>query len=334
MPPTAAAIPAPPDAPDSEYSLTPGSADGRLVSEAEYWRDWYGVSDIVYEWNNGRLEEKPVSDYETSLVYKWVLLLLELFLAERPIATTVTLDMGFRLPLPTGTVVRRPDLAVVRRDNPMPLAGRDRSYRGVYDICIEALSDAKRGDILRDTVTKKAEYSAGGVGEYWILHRSPERQAFYRRTPAGLYAPIEPRDGVIESGVLPGFRFRLDDIERQPGWIALRDDPVYADFVLPQWTRDRQAAAAGAERAAAEAAARRELERQGLAGVNIALLNLSGPFRIADALFPFARSIKPIEQGGKPLLVEDGATELLGAIELAAGVAPGDDIVGLARDAR
>ncbi|WP_172965200.1 hypothetical protein [Candidatus Thiodictyon syntrophicum] len=31
----------------------------------------------------------------------------------------------------------------------------------------------------RDTVTKKAEYAAGGVPEYYILHREPERQAFF-----------------------------------------------------------------------------------------------------------------------------------------------------------
>ncbi|WP_295879034.1 Uma2 family endonuclease [uncultured Thiohalocapsa sp.] len=262
MPPTAIADAPTAPIPDPERSDTGDSADGRMVSEAEYWRDWYHVSDITYEWNNGRLEEKPVSEFETLLVYKWLLLLLEHFLAERPIAASLPLEMGFRLALPTGTVIRRPDLAVVRHDNPTPISGRDCSYRGVYDLCIEVLSDTKPSHMARDTVNKKAEYAAGGVNEYWIIHRSRERQAFYRRTADGRHLPIQPSDGVIESVVLPGFRFRLDDLERQPSWIALRDDPVYADFVLPQWTRDRQTAAAGAARAlaaetrAAEAEAR------------------------------------------------------------------------------
>lgn len=297
MHPNAIAEPAaaPSTAPDSADALT--SADGRFVSEAEYWEDWYDLSDITYEWNNGRLEEKPVSDYETFLVYKWLLLLLEHFLTERPIAATVALEMGFRLPLPTGTVIRRPDLAVVRHDNPTPLAAHDLSYHGVYDVCIEALSDTKPRHIVRDTVTKRAEYAAGGVREYWILHHRQERQAFYERTPQGVYAPIEPRGGIIESAVLPGFRFRLHDLARRPGLPALRDDPVYADFVLPAWSRDRQQAAASAERAAAaearaaraearaaraetrasaEAATRRELEQK-LARLEVSRLDPDQP---------------------------------------------------------
>jgi Uma2 family endonuclease len=276
MPPIAIAAPPVVPGPDPEKSAAPGAADGRRVSEAEYWDDWYHVSDITYEWNNGRLEEKPVSDLETLLVGKWLLLLMEQYLTEQPIAESIPLEMGFRLPLPGGAVIRRPDIGVVRHDNPTPIAGRDCSYRGIYDLCIDALSDTKPAYARRDTVTKKAEYAAAGVKEYWILHASPERQAFYRLTAAGLYVAIEPRDGVIESGVLPGFRFRLADLDRRPSLFGLREDPVYAEFVLPQWTRDLKQAAASAERAeraearvadaearaVAEAAARRELEER------------------------------------------------------------------------
>ncbi len=36
----------------------------RRVTEAEYWEKYYEYADddIVYEWHNGYLEEKPVSD--------------------------------------------------------------------------------------------------------------------------------------------------------------------------------------------------------------------------------------------------------------------------------
>ncbi|MBK5940287.1 hypothetical protein [Halochromatium roseum] len=30
-------------------SLEPISADGRLVTEAEYWQDWYNTADLSYE---------------------------------------------------------------------------------------------------------------------------------------------------------------------------------------------------------------------------------------------------------------------------------------------
>jgi hypothetical protein len=41
------------------------------VTEAEYWEKYYNDHDVIYEWNNGYLEEKPVSDYSTILMYKW-----------------------------------------------------------------------------------------------------------------------------------------------------------------------------------------------------------------------------------------------------------------------
>ena len=225
--------------------------DGLLVSEATYWTTYYLESDHHYEWNNGRLEEKPVSDYETFLVYAWFSELVRHFLRTHPCAQLVGLEMGFRLPLPSGTVIRKPDFGVVRNDNPQPLLPLDCSYHGVFDLCIEALSDQERSGIVRDTVIKKAEYAAGGVPEYYILHQNPAHQAFYTRTPAGFYTPIAPQAGVICSRVLPGLQFRPTDLARRPELEALRDDPVYAGFVLPGWRADR-------ERAAAEAQAKRE----------------------------------------------------------------------------
>jgi len=244
-------------------------ADGLRVSEEAYWRDYYLVSDIHYEWNGGLLEEKPVSDYETYLVYAWFTRLLQHFLDTRPIARMVALEMGFRLTLPTGTVIRKPDFGVVLADNPQPLLPLDVSYHGVFDLCVEALSDHERRGIERDTVTKKAEYAAGGVPEYYILHRDPARQAFLTRTPVGLYVPITPTDGVICSKILPGLRFRLTDLCDQPTPEALRADPVYADFMLPGWLAaerraevQTQRADAEQERADAEARARQEAERR------------------------------------------------------------------------
>ena len=232
--------------------VEPQSADGLRVSEETYWRDYYLESDIHYEWNNGVLEEKPVSDYQTYCAYAWFTRLLQHFLDAYPIARMVALEMGFRLPLPSGTVIRKPDLGVVRNDNPQPLLPLDVSYHGVFDLCIEALSDHERRGIVRDMVTKKAEYAAGGVPEYFILHRDPAHLAFLTRTPAGVYVPIAPEDGVIASRVLPGFRLRLSDLNDQPTPEVMRADPVYADFMLPGWLEAEQRAEAEAQRAERE----------------------------------------------------------------------------------
>jgi len=242
------ADPPPAPAPDE-----PVSQAGRCCSEEEYWHTYYLESDLHYEWNNGRLEEKPVSDYETFLVYHWFMLLLDHFLRTRPIAKLVALEMGFRLPLPTGTVIRKPDFGVVHNDNPQPLLPLDVSYHGVFDLCIEALSDKKRADIERDAVLKKAEYAAGGVPEYYILHREPGRQAFFTHTATGVYVPLAPAQGVIHSQVLPGFAFRLTDLCRRPDHDTLRDDPVYRAFVARGWQEaERRAAAAEQAREEAE----------------------------------------------------------------------------------
>ena len=164
----------------------------------------------------------------------------------------------------------------MRNDNHQPLLPFDCAYHGIYDLCIEALSDQKARDIERDRVTKKAEYAAGGVPEHYILHQDPDHQAFYTRTEAGLFVPIEPEDGVIRSRIVPGFQFRQADLCTRPSAEAMHTDSVYADFVLPSLReaeqRAQQAEAARDEANAArveaevtarrEADARRRLERE------------------------------------------------------------------------
>ena len=47
--------------------------NGMRVSEEQYWAYYYEGQDQVYEWNNGVLEEKGVSDSKTSLLFFWFL---------------------------------------------------------------------------------------------------------------------------------------------------------------------------------------------------------------------------------------------------------------------
>ncbi len=64
-------------------SLTdpPEPYDGMPVSEADYWEFYYLGHDVTYEWNNGVLEEKGVSDYLTFRVFDWFIQLLTEFSA-------------------------------------------------------------------------------------------------------------------------------------------------------------------------------------------------------------------------------------------------------------
>lgn len=209
------------------------------VTETEYWEKYYN-SETNYEWNNGYLEEKQVSNHLTYLMYKWFLKLLDHFLEVNPIADFTGLEMGFRLALSDKIDIRKPDLGVVLNDNPVPLLLSDRSYKGIFDLCIEALSDSSPKEIERDTVNKKAEYAAAGVKEYYILYNDTDLMEFYRLNDNGVYIPIERVDNdIIQSTVLPGFQFRISDLYNTPSIDEMINDPVYQGFILPSYQQEK-----------------------------------------------------------------------------------------------
>jgi Uma2 family endonuclease len=251
-------IPPPSTAQEEAHVYGLASEAGKRVSEALYWDAYYEYSDIGYEWNDGVLEEKPVSDYPGFLVYLWFVSLLEQFLTVHPIGKMVGLEFGFRLALPDKVAIRKPDLGVLSAQNPADLDLYDRSFAGIFDLCIEVLSDSERSEIERDTRVKFMEYEQAGVREYYILDRKGTHTAFYRRTPDGRYAPIipenEPEPDLIRSDVLPGFQFRIDDLYRRPSLREMAEDPVYRGFVLPFYQESRQRADAEKTRADEEAA--------------------------------------------------------------------------------
>ena len=231
-------------------AVKPLSEAGRAVSEEEYWANYYEFSDIHYEWNNGILEEKPVGDYAQFRLYFWFLNLLHDFLHVHPIARMIGLEMAFLMQLAADNVViRKPDLGVVLNANPVPLGDKDRSYRGVFDLCIESISDSTPGETARDTVTKKQEYAAGGVQEYYILDERGRVTEFYELSSNGVYVPIRPVNGVIRSTILPGFQFRYADIYRRPQPPELLDDEVYQGFVSPFIRAERERTAQERQRA-------------------------------------------------------------------------------------
>jgi Uma2 family endonuclease len=226
------------------------SEDGLAVSEAEYWEKYYHLSDFHYEWNNGYLEEKPMTDYRGSQVYQWFLILLKQFLAGFPIAKMIGLEFGFRLALPHKTSIRKPDLGVVLNNNPVMLGDTEFSYKGTFDLCIESLSYSKKKEILRDMVEKKKEYQGIGVKEYYILDARGEKTAFYRLADTGRYRKIRPvGKEIIRSEVLPGFQFRVSDLYRQPSLEEMTDDEVYQGYVLPFYQKVKIRAEQAEERA-------------------------------------------------------------------------------------
>ena len=199
------------------------------VSEKEYWEKYYDLSDISYEWNNGVLEEKPMADFESFQMYLWYVNILLEYLKNYNEGMLVGLDIGFKMNLDRKRKsIRKPDLALIHKKNPVQMKPRETTYRGIFDICFEFLSDTTRVNIERDTVVKKLEYEQAGIKEYFILDRKGHYTKFYRLDKNGRYRQIRSSsDGVIKSKVLPLFQFREKDMYNRSEDLQLINDPVY-----------------------------------------------------------------------------------------------------------
>ncbi len=240
----------------------PISEDGLMVSEDEYWEKYYEHPDFSYEWNNGYLEERPVSDYEGYLMYQWFDRTLQDFFVAYPIGKKVGLEFAFRFALPHKTAIRKPDLGVLLNNNPAGLHLKDRSYSGIFDLCVEAMSDSTVKVKQRDTVVKKGEYEYAGVREYYILDPNKKETAFYRLNAHGIYEHIRPvRGDIIQSVVLPGFQFRISDLYKEPLQKQMAEDVVYKAFVMLPYQIEKQRAEKEKQRAEKEMQ-RAEKEKQ------------------------------------------------------------------------
>ena len=241
-----------------------------LVTEAEYWETYYTYPDKVYEWHDGELEEKAVSEHITYLTHVWFSELLNYYMRTKPIAKPAGLEMGFRLVLPQSLSIRRPDLGIVLNTNPVPLLPYDSTYDGIFELCIEAISKSRATEITRDTVIKKAEYAQAGVKEYLILDGDKTYTAFYYLSAKGVYLPIKPvKGGIIKLKVLPGFQFRISDLYDKPSPDDMVNDPVYQGFVLPGYVdakkravKAEQKAEKAEEKAQKEIVVRRKAEQK------------------------------------------------------------------------
>ena len=215
----------------------------KRVTETEYWEQYYEEPEVIYEWNNGILEEKGVSDLETTSMYGWFFELVGHYLNTYPIGRRIFLETGFRMALPHKTAIRRPDLGVILDKDAVPYKPSDNSYRGICNLCVEAVSDSHKKYIIQDTEVKFEEYEAAGVQEYFVLYSKDIHLEFYRLDNQGLYVPLKRVKGdIIQSQVLPGFQFRISDLLNQPTPKEMAFDPVYEKFVLPYYQEETQRA--------------------------------------------------------------------------------------------
>jgi Uma2 family endonuclease len=223
-----------------------------IVDEATFWADYYEDPDIRYEWNDGKLEEKPMAVISSILCTDWFISLIKEYLSANNYKHIILADVGFKLNLPNKTVIRRPDHAILLGRKALRCDIHAASYDGIYDICIETLSRSKQEYIDRDTKVKKNEYSQGKVKEYYIIDDKKQQTKFYRLNKKGGYRIIKPHNGIIRSTVLPGFQFREIDIYEQPDILSLISDPVYKSFVAKRLQQEIKAKESAIRRAEQE----------------------------------------------------------------------------------
>jgi len=208
---------------DHDFSL-----EGKHVSEAEYWEKYY--TDTPYEWNNGVLEVKPLSDFRSNLLKIWFESLLHEYRNTHTKFQEISCEIGFRMYLKKGRKVRKPDIGFVGPDS-LQMEENECSYKGIFDLCVEFLSDSRPSEVKRDTKQKFQEYEEAGVKEYFILDRNEKHTAFYRLQKNGRYKKLAPPDGVIQSEVLKDFQFRIEHLYSRPDLNDLIEDPVYQHYV-------------------------------------------------------------------------------------------------------
>jgi Uma2 family endonuclease len=121
----------------------------------------------------------------------------------------------FRLWIPALISGRNPDVALALRNTP-----RDERGRRPPSLAFEVVSEGSEAH-ERDYVTKRVEYLACGLSEYWIV--DPERKCVtvLIRDGDAWVEQVYRDDQQARSLVLPGFVVSVQDL-----WIGVEDDQL------------------------------------------------------------------------------------------------------------
>lgn len=107
------------------------------------------------------------------------------------------------LPRLTGPdIVYRPDVLYLRAERWPALRSQ---ITAAPDVMVEVASPESRA---YDAVTKKSDYEAAGVGEYWIIDPSHNQEHFHR-LEQGKFAMVATQGDFFVSTAIPGFRLDL-----------------------------------------------------------------------------------------------------------------------------
>ena len=170
------------------------------------------VEGYRYELARGVLEVNQVANDPHGVVVSNLFLAVARYSHQHP---RVIYRLGggaeFQLVLPGLNSGRNPDLGVVLRGAPKDWRGRRQP-----SLAAEVVS---RGSIERDYVTKREEYLAFGLDEYWIVDPLERKVTVLTRQGDTWAEAVFRAEQVIASLVLPGFATTVAEL-----WVDVEDD--------------------------------------------------------------------------------------------------------------
>ncbi len=180
------------------------------------WFAWAPDSRIT-EWVDGEvIELSPIHEKHDS-IFRWLIVVLELFLEEQPLGVLRTAP--FVLKLTESRRGREPDLmfiAVGQEDRIHPTY-----IEGPVDAVWEIISPESAE---RDRNDKFLEYQKEGISEYWLIDPHQERLELYHLDENGKYQAVALCEGKLKSSAIKGFYLR-------PEWLWMDPKPRSLDVL-------------------------------------------------------------------------------------------------------
>ena len=196
-----------------------GPADNGRLMTLEEFREAEVEEGYRYELARGVLEVTDVPNDPHGLVVWNLLCSIAVYAREHPgIIYRAGGGSEFRLWLPAMISGRNPDVAVALRGTPKDWRGR-RPPSLAFEVVSEG-SEAHE----RDYVTKRAEYLAYGLREYWIVDPQTKIVTVLIRDGDVWVEQVYRDDQQAVSLVLPGFAVRVPDL-----WPEVEDEQPDAE---------------------------------------------------------------------------------------------------------
>jgi len=195
-----------PEATLERESFSPPNEPLRMTEEEFVaWCD----EDTWAEWVDGEVIVASPASIHHVRIAKLLLKILDTLVEQKGLGEVFGPEAMIRL---AGLRRRRmPDLFFIANERLSLL--RPNHFEGAPDLIVEIVSP---DSVSRDWRVKYLEYERAGVREYWVVDPLAGQVEAYALGEDGQYAPIEEKDGALDSVVIPGLYLRPEWLWQVP----------------------------------------------------------------------------------------------------------------------